>query len=65
MKTVFARAFVIAAVLALPASAFASTQPSHHHTVAKKETGAKKKGKHRGHKTASKAHATPAATKAP
>lgn len=63
MKTVFARAFVIAAVLALPASAFASTQPSHHHAVAKKET-TKKKGKHRGHKTASKAHAAPA-TKAP
>ena len=64
MKTVFARALVVAAVFALPASAFASTESAHHHAVAKKETSKKKSGKHRGHKTASKAHATPA-TKAP
>ncbi len=59
MKTVFARALVAAAVFVLPASAFASTEAAHHHAVAKKET--KKKSKHRGHKTASKANTAPAA----
>jgi len=60
MKTVLARALFAAVVLALPASAFASPEPAHHHMVAKKET-TKKKSKHRGHKTAAKAHSTPAA----
>jgi hypothetical protein len=68
MKTVFARALVALvpfAVVALPASAFATTKPTHNHTsVAKKEP--KKKSKHHGHKASSKTPATTAVTsKAP
>jgi hypothetical protein len=67
MKTVFARALVALvplAVVALPASAFASSKTTHSHSVAKKET--KKKGKHHGHKTAPKPASAPtAAAKAP
>jgi hypothetical protein len=53
MKTVFARALVVIAVLVLPVSALASTKAtgSHSHGVAKKEP--KKKGKHHGHKNTS------------
>jgi hypothetical protein len=67
MKTVFARALVALvplAVLALPASAFASSKTAHSHSVAKKEP--KKKGKHHSHKTASaKPPAASSASKAP
>ena len=68
MKTVFARALVALvplAVVATPASAFASAKPTHNHSVAKKET--KKKGKHHGHKTAARPSAAGpvAAGKAP
>jgi hypothetical protein len=66
MKTVFARALVALVpfvVVALPASALASTKPTHNHTsVAKKEP--KKKSKHHGHKTAAKPPAA-TASKAP
>lgn len=62
MKTVFARALVALvplAVVAMPASAFASAKPTHNHSVAKKET--KKKDKHHAHKTAKHGAAGPVA----
>lgn len=65
MKTVFARALVAIAplaIVALPASAFASSKTTHSHSVAKKDTP-KKKGKHHGHKTPAAKPA--AANKAP
>ena len=65
MKTVFARALVALlpfAVVALPASASASSKLTHNHSVAKKET--KKKSKHHGHKSAGKTSAGPNATTA-
>ena len=52
MKTVFARALVILAVVALPASAFASSKTTHSHAMAKKDPK-KHAGKHHEHKTAS------------
>jgi hypothetical protein len=69
MKTVFARALValvpLAVVVALPASAFASSNTLHAHSVAKKDTR-KKGGKHHGHKTGAKpSSARTAAAKAP
>ena len=66
MKTVFARAlpaFALLAIVALPASAFASSKTTHSHSEAKKEPKKKAVGKHHhgagaGHKTASsKTHA--------
>ncbi|HEY4106008.1 MAG TPA: hypothetical protein VGM44_19035 [Polyangiaceae bacterium] len=64
MKTALARALVFLAVIALPATALASSQTRRDHTVAKKET--KKKGKHRrSHKTASKTPSNAPPTKAP
>ncbi len=64
MKTVFARALVALvpfAVVAVPASAFASSTTSHTHSVARKDT--KKKGgrKHHGHKTSAKPASAPVA----
>lgn len=54
MNTVFARAVLALSLVALPASALASTKTSakHSHSVAKKDILPKKKGKHHGHKSA-------------
>ncbi|MES1172782.1 MAG: hypothetical protein ABUL62_00545 [Myxococcales bacterium] len=54
MNTVFARAVLALGLVALPASALASTKAStkHGHSVAHKEAApTKKKGKHHGHKS--------------
>jgi hypothetical protein len=54
MNSVFARVFVTLSLIALPASALASTTSSaKHHSVAKKDPTTKKKGKHHGHKETS------------
>ncbi len=52
MNTVFARAIVAIGLVALPASALASTKAStkHSHSVAKKEVTLKKKSHHSAHK---------------
>ena len=57
MNTVFARAVLALGLVALPASALASTSSStkastkHSHSVAKKDVTPKKKGKHHSHKS--------------
>jgi hypothetical protein len=58
MNTVIARAVLTLGLVALPASALASTKTGtqHAHSVAKKDVAPKKKGKHHSHKsTGSKA----------
>jgi hypothetical protein len=66
MNTVFARAILALGLVALPASALASTKTSakHSHSVAKKDATPKKKGKHHSHKSnGSKGTAAAAPTK--
>jgi len=65
MNTVIARAVVALSLVALPASALASSGSTHTakhgHTVAKKDGTPKKKAKHHGHKaSAAKGVAAPA-----
>ena len=52
MNNVFARALVALSLVAVPASAVASTKTAsaHHHGSAKKDAPGKKKSKHHGHK---------------
>ncbi|MEO6602523.1 MAG: hypothetical protein ABIQ16_21755 [Polyangiaceae bacterium] len=67
MNTVFARAVLALGLVALPASALASTKTSakHSHSVAKKDPTSKKDGKRHNHKASgTKAFATAAPTKA-
>jgi hypothetical protein len=53
MNTVLARAILALGLIALPASALASTKSStkHSHSVAKKDANPKKKGTHLSHKS--------------
>ena len=68
MHTFFARSVVALCLLALPASALASTQATaqHHGTAqaAKKEFATKKKGKHHGRRPAPTKRTTATANKA-
>jgi hypothetical protein len=66
MNIVFARAILALGLLALPASALASTKTSakHSHSVAKKDATPKKKDKHHSHESSGSKGVAAAPTKA-